>query len=282
MSVRCSFFRVGVGGREIRLSDGIKTRFRYFSGGPCDGYAAARVALTKKGRDARGRAPQIVSGRSRCLYTGRQRVYFSKWRRYRLPDARPNRAAGHRLPPCRGVHACVREMAPVAQGVPALPSRPDRARSSSRCGTIVPPSYRIPQPFLPPTLGKNLSFRDEPDDYSFLRFFLEISRRSVARNEKQGSFSSSISLFLYTKYHTRDIVLARTREREREKERKRRGESWKGAGETVARRSRWTERCPACATGDEADLEEQSWRDPRAAALYRPRRPTTATKRARR
>lgn len=148
--------------------------------------------------------------------------------------------------------------------------------------TIVPPSYRIPQPFLPPTLGKNLSFRDEPDDYSFLRFFLEISRRSVARNEKQGSFSSSISLFLYTKYHTRDIVLARTREREREKERKRRGESWKGAGETVARRSRWTERCPACATGDEADLEEQSWRDPRAAALYRPRRPTTATKRARR
>lgn len=43
------------------------------------------------------------------------------------------RAAGHRLPPCRGVHACVREMAPVAQGVPALPSRPDRARSSSRC-----------------------------------------------------------------------------------------------------------------------------------------------------
>lgn len=133
MSIRCSFFRVGVGGREIRLSDGIKTRFRYFSGGPCDGYAAARVALTKKGRDARGRAPQIVSGRSRCLYTSRQRVYFSKWRRYRLPDARPNRAAGHRLPPCRGVHACVREMAPVAQGVPALPSRPDRARSSSRC-----------------------------------------------------------------------------------------------------------------------------------------------------
>lgn len=72
-------------------------------------------------------------------------------------------------------------------------------------------------------------------------------------------------------------------EREREEEKKTfRGESWKGAGETVARRSRWTERCPACATGDEADLEERgNRRDPRAAALYRPRRPTTATKRAR-
>ena len=88
--------------------------------------------------------------------------------------------------------------------------------------TIVPPSYRIPQPFLPPTLGKNLSFRDEPDDYSFLRFFLEISRRSVARNE------TGILLFLYLSFslheisHERYRVGAHARERERGREEEKR------------------------------------------------------------
>lgn len=81
----------------------------------------------------------------------------------------------------------------------------------------------------------------------------------------------------------RNIERYRVEAHARNRERERRERSvWKGAGETVARRSRWTERCPACATGDEADLEERgNRRDPRAAALYRPRRPTTATKRAR-
>lgn len=144
-----------------------------------------------------GRVPEIVSGRSRCLYTGR--IYFLK--RLKIPSTgRGSRSAGHRLPPCRGVHACVREMAPVAQGVPAL-----RSSSRSRCGTIVPPLYPLPwNPW-------QSSFRDQPDDYFFLRFFLEMGRRSSEEDRGADEFSSSLREI------SRDIGLKRTRETERER-----------------------------------------------------------------